>query len=673
MMSGTTVFLIVLSIVFSVVLAYFQYFKIKNNQTKPWLLFLLRTISILGILLLLLDLKFKKDKISTIKPNLTLLLDNSGSIKNINTNNSINEIVESIKEDNQLNERFKINSYSFGENLVLNDSLNFNQTSTNIYKTIKSAVEINENAKYPILLLTDGNQTQGINYTGLKTDQDIYPIILGDTTTYQDLKISQTNVNKYAYLGNKFPVECFVVYEGNKKNVNAKVSVKKDSYNLLTKNISLGVQNNAQQVSFYLNANEVGLHNYKLSVTTLKDEKNKFNNQSNFSVEVINEKAKVLLISSIKHPDIGMLKRAISHNKQRVLEIKKPTDQINLYDYQMVILYQPNESFDAILAKINDQKKNVLYITGTKTNWQYINTKQSYFNKKVISKDQDYGAKFNSGFSVFLTDDIAFEQMPPLQDKFGDISFSVPYETLLFQKIGDFETQKPLLVTFEDNEIRNAALFGENSWRWRMNKFVENKSFNDYDEFINKTLQYLSSTKRADLLEFQVKPYYYSNDKVKITANYYDANFQFNDKVKLWIEINNKGKKSKFPFALKDNFFEVNLSNLESGNYTFKIYDENKQHTKKGFFTILPYNIEQQNIGANKKDLQLLADQNNGIVSYPESIDELKNKLLNNKNYKSIQKSELKTTPLIDWRWLLGLIVLSLALEWFVRKYKGFI
>jgi len=26
---------------------------------------------------------------------------------------------------------------------------------------------------------------------------------------------------------------------------------------------------------------------------------------------------------------------------------------------------------------------------------------------------------------------------------------------------------------------------------------------------------------------------------------------------------------------------------------------------------------------------------------------------------------------LIDWKWLLGLIVLSLGLEWSIRKYRG--
>jgi hypothetical protein len=45
--------------------------------------------------------------------------------------------------------------------------------------------------------------------------------------------------------------------------------------------------------------------------------------------------------------------------------------------------------------------------------------------------------------------------------------------------------------------------------------------------------------------------------------------------------------------------------------------------------------------------------------------------LLQNDHYKAIQKAIIKKTPLIDWIWLLVLIAVSLATEWFLRKYHG--
>ena len=39
--------------------------------------------------------------------------------------------------------------------------------------------------------------------------------------------------------------------------------------------------------------------------------------------------------------------------------------------------------------------------------------------------------------------------------------------------------------------------------------------------------------------------------------------------------------------------------------------------------------------------------------------------------FKSIQKLKITKTPLINFKWLLGLIVLFLTIEWFLRKYFG--
>ena len=69
----------------------------------------------------------------------------------------------------------------------------------------------------PTLLISDGNQTYGYDYEYMtnRYKQAIFPVILGDTTTYTDIKIQQLNVNRYAYLKNKFPVEIIATYKGN--------------------------------------------------------------------------------------------------------------------------------------------------------------------------------------------------------------------------------------------------------------------------------------------------------------------------------------------------------------------------------------------------------------------------------------------------------------------------
>ena len=49
------------------------------------------------------------------------------------------------------------------------------------------------------------------------------------------------------------------------------------------------------------------------------------------------------------------------------------------------------------------------------------------------------------------------------------------------------------------------------------------------------------------------------------------------------------------------------------------------------------------------------------------------NDLLEDERFATIQKSKRSVIPLIDYKYLLGLIALALSLEWFIRKYNGLI
>ena len=69
--------------------------------------------------------------------------------------------------------------------------------------------------------------------------------------------------------------------------------------------------------------------------------------------------------------------------------------------------------------------------------------------------------------------------------------------------------------------------------------------------------------------------------------------------------------------------------------------------------------------------LKQLASQTKGKIYVPNQVDVLIKSLLENADYKSVQKDIVQKTPLIDWYWLLIIISISLAIEWFIRKYNG--
>src|SRR5690606_5067229 len=116
---------------------------------------------------------------------------------------------------------------------------------------------------------------------------------------------------------------------------------------------------------------------------------------------------------------------------------------------------------------------------------------------------------YNRNFSQFQFDDINFERFPPLKDKFGALSFYTDvYSPLLFQQIEGIATEIPLLAVAEISNRRSGVLFGEDIWKWRSQAFMNTVSFEDFDNFMSRLVQYLASTQKRDRLTFEAEAVY---------------------------------------------------------------------------------------------------------------------------------------------------------------------
>jgi hypothetical protein len=370
-----------------------------------------------------------------------------------------------------------------------------------------------------------------------------------------------------------------------------------------------------------------------------------------------------------------MFKESIESNKQRKVTIKSIQDQVKVKDYQLVILYQPTSDFQNIFSELKTNNQNYFIVTGSKTDWNFLNTIQNDFSKNWIENTEDYAPIFNPNFSTFITDDIGFDNFSPLVDKFGTIEFKVHIESLLFQKVGSYSSVKPLMTTFEIESRRVAVLFGENSWRWRMTSKLESDSFEGFDNLMNKTVQYLSSNIKSNRLPIDFKSVYYSGNNVKITAKYLNKNYEFDTTAKLWITVVNRStkEKQKYPLSQTNSSYVSNLDGLSAGDYDFTIEVTNESEKVNGSFKILEFEVEEQFVNANLRKLNKIGVKSSGKAYFSNSTSVLIDDLIKDERFKSIQKVEKKQNSLIDWKWLLGLIIVSLSIEWFIRKYNGLI
>lgn len=677
-MSPETVLYILIAAIVSLGVVLFMYgYKSKYIARMRWTFGVLRFITLFSLLLLLINPSFTSETYTIEKPKLPVLIDNSASISELDQTEPLLNAIRNLQENSALNEAFDVSYYSFGNELKLLDSLTFDDRNTNLSKALNTSNEIFRNNTAPTILLSDGNQTLGSDYefTSKKLKQPVFPIVLGDSTKYTDLRIEQLNTNRYAFLKNQFPVEVILVYSGQ-ETVNSTFVVSQGAAQVYRKSVSFSETNNTVTLNFNLPSSRVGLQRYTAQVVPLEVERNKVNNSKRFAVEVIDQATNVLVVSDIIHPDLGALKKAITANEQRTFTLLKPSDAISqLNDFQLIVLYQPDRKFAGVYSEIEKLKKNTLTFTGMQTDWNFLSSIQNQFEKEVSNQTENVSGVLNQNYGTFAVEDIGFNDFPPLETQFGALSVLIPHETLLEQSVDGFASEYPLLATMELNGKRDAIFDGEGIWKWRAQSYVLNDNFEDFDEFMAKMIQYLASTKRRSRLEVNSETFYYNNNRISLSAQYFDKNYVFDPRASLQVSVKNSDTEERavFPMLLKNNFFEVDLNSLQAGNYEFTVSVDNEAIARSGSFTILDFNVEQQFGNANVTKLRQLATNTGGRTYYPSQIEELISFLLNSDRYPSIQKSEQKTVPLIDWKYLLALIVLMLSAEWFIRKYNGLI
>ncbi|MBZ9786561.1 hypothetical protein LB456_03740 [Psychroflexus sp. CAK57W] len=643
---------------------------LKDKTQRVLALFRVLSFFLLGILLI--NPKIDATSYSLKKPKLVLAFDNSESIGKLSKSSKLNQFVNQLRDDDELNESYDVDYISFGSRLTtLADSLTFSETSTDISKAIDYANTFGD-SKTSFVLMTDGNQTLGedYNFKSFNSNLSAKVLILGDTTSFQDTKIDLINVNNYSYFKNKFPVEVFVS-QNTSASTSQRLKISQDDKVLASKTIEIPSKGTVR-TEFLLTAEPVGMKVFKVELEPLSEEKNRINNQKTVSVDVIDSRSKILLISDLIHPDIGFFNRVLESNKDLEFDYKSTDDISKLSEYDLLIFYQPQASFQDLIKQAKDKSINYFIIGGSHTNYGLLNNLNLGFQKELISATEEYTTALNPDFSLFLVSALSFNNYPPIKDKFGDVELNKNYSILLRKELNGVDVGSPLWMFRTENNVKQSVLFGENFWRWRAKHFVDKSSFIKFDQNFQKIIQFLSQSKSKNTLIVEVEPVINSGDNQFLNVRYYNVNFESDTRFDFDIKLENiiSGDVKTFRLLKGEEEYTFDLSKLESGEYAYKIKSSEVDLTKEGRFQILDHSGELQFENADNKSLQKLVSKENIYIF--SNRTELISKLKADKP-KAIQKSIKKSQSLIDFEWLILLLALTLSSEWLFRKYKGLI
>lgn len=679
-----------LCIAFGALYAYFLYWRQINYEGLPktlkWLMTAARflVVSILSFLLLspLIKTVFR----TVDKPVIVIAQDNSSSIGNQADSaflkNEYQEKLNNLKA--KLGDKFEVKTYLFGSQTKESGMPDFKDNSTNIMQLFDELQNryVNRNLG-AVIISSDGLYNEGENplYESSSLKCPVYTVALGDTTVRKDLILAKVNHNKTVYSGNSFPLEV-IIRAKMLKGKSTKLQIEKDNKIVFEQELKVLSDGFSKSIPIQLKADGTGTLHYVVKIIPLAEEVTTINNIQHVFIDVITNKQKILILADAPHPDITALRQSIEKNENYEAEYNLASEWTkSIEGFNLVILHQIPSSVNVnqkLFAELQKSNVSRLFIIGNNSNFNVLNNSQRLLNiSGVRPKFNEVLLSINKEFALFnLSEQVQKEvnNFSPLEVPFGNIKLSPGASVLCQQKLGNVNTNEPLIAFNEINGTKEGIILGEGLWRWRMSNFQHAQNHDAFEEIIGKVVQYLSVKTDKRLFRINYQNTYKEGEDIVFDATLYNQSFENINEPDIKVNIYNEaGKSFSYQFSKNESAYFLNIPNLPIGNYRFEAVTRvgDKQLKESGSFTVKQVNIEALNTTADHQLLNAIAKKTGAQMLFPGEIEKLENIIKQKEDIVPISYSEEKLQDLVHLKWVFYLLIGFLSLEWFLRKRFG--
>jgi hypothetical protein len=664
------------------------------NFDHPWsrwarpLLFLLRALAVAIICFLLLTPVLKHFSYEKVLPTIVIGVDQSMSVgyalgdKQKDIAQRVNDIGEKLGND------YHVLYQSIGDDIKGEISDTFNRPATNLNQFFQG---INDGGGIQslgaVVLLSDGIFNTGASplFEASRIKAPIYTVAVGDTTPPRDLTIRNVLHNEIGFLDDISKVQVDVQafhLEGR----SAIVNISQSGQVIQSKPLSIQGSDFFKTVEFELPLKKAGLTKYVVQVTNLPGEATFTNNVREFYIDVINSKLNIEMIAASPHPDIAAIKSVIEKNKNYDLQIHYLYQPVKLREkIDLLILFQvPTtnsfyQAFNTLWKTIQNKPFPTLFFLGGQSDVVGFNRIQKELN---ISGGQ---GSINDVYPILQSNFLSFEvkdswksgilSFPPLQLPFGSFIAGVNTQILMNQRIGRVETKYPLWLIGQDGQNKVGVIAGEGLWRWKLNETAKTGKSEVFDDLLNNTMRLLAT--REDKRKFKLatnERTYEINNNILFSGELYNDNYELINTPEVNLSVKNtSGKEFTYILDRTEKAYKLDVGRLPAGEYTYRgrVHFQGKDLASDGSFTVKATDKEMYDLVADFGTLRQISDDSKGKFLKLADLDKLVDLIQSNDSIKPILKNNRKTDPLINIKWIFGLLALLLSTEWALRKYMG--
>ncbi|CAN5281351.1 hypothetical protein BH23BAC3_BH23BAC3_06220 [soil metagenome] len=659
---------------------------------KKWTLIALRGSVFAILALLLLNPFFIDRSVERSNPQINIYLDNSQSIAiergDYHGIESYREIKDRITS--QLDDQFDTKFYLFDAVVREGSDVTADGAVTNLQSVIDHQLEQQESIVASILL-SDGIFTQGRNpiYSAQNLSTPVFTVPVGDTTDVMDVSIADIEYNTISYTNTEQQFRVQVQQDGFEGET-ATIQFLKEGNMISSEEITFPEETSSHTVVFSDQHDEEGFFDYEINIPGLEGEFTLQNNHEQFTVEVLDDKTKIVSLAFEIHPDVATVRRLIATDSQNELVSatrllgggltgEDPTELDSKPD--LIVLHGLPEANDPFLSWIREQNDvPVAYFLLPSSQQRHTQIEDPEFLTHTITTSRqsliDIHLKqvldpFSHPLLEFSAQD--YRRFPTLKTFRSEIRPSPLSEILFRAEFQREETGIPVILTESAGSRR---LAGINAFGWHRFETTPNEAVSGFfTQFFSDIISWTATSPDHRNLSIEpVKASYTETEEIEIRASLVNERQQPELDATIEIQIRSLEDNETLTFLMRhinSGNYRVNVGNLPQGFYIVEgeaMKGDRQMGEDQARFDVSRSMVEFVNTKRDDNLLNQLSIRSGGEFLGDYSLDPIYEYLRDNQLDQVVETTSEETRYLSNHPlWFIVAIIL-LSGEWILRR-----
>ena len=685
------------------------------SRVRRWILLFLRGTALALLLALLLEPVVRIVSSHSDPPILTILIDNSKSLSITDRQGQRPAAVRALLDApvfQRLRSRAEMRYVAFGVSTrsLSADSLStlsFSDDGTDLASALRTqAMGSTATQPHALLVISDGVATIGQNPVhGVESlGMPVYTIGIGEAAEQRDIAISQISTNTIVYSGVPAPVDVFVKSTGF-PGEQVTVTLSDQSTILDRKSLLLaeGTKEYAVPLSYVPDGS--GVRSYTVSVSSLEGELTAKNNRRSFTARIRKSKLRILMIAGTPSFDVAVIRQTLNEIEQFTVRSFTQTPTGGFYEGSLAsslvdsadclfLLGFPAATTDPTVGSmvlssaatrhiplfVQVSRSTDLVRFGQWTSLLPFVTEGPVRGEEEISADATTAEHLTPVLTPATTgNENPWMQLPPLFTVRVPLRVRPDATVLAASRTQAQADAAPLVLIRRASQQRVLTVLLHDLWRWRLMAQRSAATQEFFPAFLSNAVHWLTAPDaEGPVIARPLKESYAQGEPLTFSAEVYDSGQRPVEDAEVRVVVQHGNQAMEGLLLPRGNGrYDGETPGMHAdGSVRYRVTATKPgvvSGSDSGTVQISGTAIEFLNTRMDADVLQQIAARTGGEFLRPESVGALDSLLAAQPSFAPRITTSITELHFRNWLWYAGLIVLLLAVEWFLRKRSGMI